>query len=176
MSKLEDLKTEAKELGLQFSPNIGEAKLQAKIDEYYEAQETPDIAVKQALDEVNGKTEEVQEDKNEPKKSKKKTMGELAREMEESARKTKIVTIIDNDQRVNNQTTSCTVNCGNEWFDLGQKILPLNLPVEVMQGHLDVLKEVRIPQHVKDQKTGLSRVTMRPRYTISYEDIKPSED
>ena len=174
MSKLEDLKTEAKELGLQFSPNIGEAKLQTKIDEYYESQETPDATVAQALDEVNGKVEET---KNEPKKqSGKKTMGQLAREMEEAARITKVVSIIDNDQRVNNQTTSCTVNCGNEWFDLGQKILPLNLPVEVMQGHLDVLKEVRIPQHVKDQKTGLSRVTLRPRYTISYEDIKPSAE
>ena len=34
---LEQLKEEATELGIKFNPNIGEDKLQAKIDAFYEA-------------------------------------------------------------------------------------------------------------------------------------------
>lgn len=93
-----------------------------------------------------------------------------AKAAEDAANKTKIITIIDNDQRVNNQTTSCTVNCGNAYFDLGTAVLPLNFPVEVRQGHINVLKEVMIPQHIKDPKTGLNEYTTRNRYSISYED------
>lgn len=159
MAKLDELKQEAKELGLQFSANIGEVKLQDKIDEFYAAKE------KEA------------EKENEPvtkatKVSGSKTMGELARIAEVKARKTQIVTIVDNDQRENNQTTTVTVNCSNAYFDLGQMILPLNTPVEVMQGHIDVLKEIEIPMHTMDPKTKLSMVKMRKRYSISLETAK----
>lgn len=159
---LEELKKEADDLGITYSPNIGEAKLQAKIDEYYASQETSgkelEAAVK-AIEQSEVKTVATG----------KKSFREKAKEIELAARKTRVITIIDNDQRVNNQTTTCSVNCSCKYFDLGQMILPLNTPVEVMQGHIDVLKEVRIPQHVRDNKTGLSRVVLRPRYTISYE-------
>jgi len=37
--KLEELKQEAAELGISHSPNIGEEKLQNKIDEYYKSKE-----------------------------------------------------------------------------------------------------------------------------------------
>jgi len=83
-----------------------------------------------------------------------------------------LVTIVDNDQRENNQTSSVTVNCSNTYFDLGQIILPLNFPVEVMQGHLDVLKEIEIPMHVMNPQTKLSQVKMRKRYSISLESAK----
>ena len=92
--------------------------------------------------------------------------------MKADANKTRVVTIIDNDQRVNGQTTTCTVNCSNMYFDLGTIILPLNTPVEVRQGHLTVLKELEIPQHVKDTRSGLSTVRLVPRYTISYEEVQ----
>jgi PIN domain nuclease of toxin-antitoxin system len=164
MSTMEDLKQEAKELGINFSANIGEAKLKAKIDEYYESQETSGKEIQEIVE----KTEEKSEEKSAV--SGKRSPYERAKIAEANARKTKIITIIDNDQRVNNQTTTCTVSCGNEFFDLGQMRLPLNMPVEVMQGHINVLKEVKIPQHIKDGKSGLSTVVLRPRYTISYEE------
>jgi len=159
MAKLDELKQEAKELGLQFSPNIGESKLQSKIDEFYVAKE------KQA-------EEEAQPIAKETVVSGKKTMGQIAKEAEDKARKTTLVTIVDNDQRENNQTSSVTVNCSNTYFDLGQIILPLNFPVEVMQGHLDVLKEIEIPMHVMNPQTKLSQVKMRKRYSISLESAK----
>ena len=65
------------------------------------------------------------------------------------------------------------MNCSNEYFDLGTLILPLNEKVEVRQGHLDVLKEVRIPQHMSDPTNkAVSMMVMRPRYTIQYEQSK----
>jgi len=170
--KLNELKKEADELGVSYSKNIGEAKLQEKIDAFYESQETSEkeieeaVAAKEAVKTVEEKSEEKSAVKR------KLTVAEKAKQAEAAARKTKVVTIIDNDQRVNNQTTSCTVNCGNEYFDLGTIVLPLNMPVEVTQGHLSVLADVKIPQHVKDPKTGLHNVVMRKRYTISYEAYK----
>jgi len=165
MAKLDELKQEAKELGITYSAQIGEKSLQAKIDAYYKAQETSGKEIQKAIEDNEKKGSETTSDTDS-------SIGALARNMEAKARKTRVVTIVDNDQRVNNQTTSCTVNCGNEWFDLGQMILPLNVPVEVMQGHIDVLKEIEIPLHVKDTHTGLSKVEMRKRYNISYEDVR----
>ena len=163
MAKLDELKQEAKELGIQFSPNISEAKLQERINAWYEERE------KAAIEEEK-KEEMSVEDIVKEKAAKSRTMGELAKAAEERARKTRIVTIIDNDQRENNYTTSVTVNCSNDYFDLGQIILPLNTPVEVMQGHIDVLKEIEIPMHVQNPKTGLSEVKLRKRYSITDED------
>lgn len=155
---LEELKAEATDLGIKFSPNIGAEKLQAKVDEYYASQETSGKELVAAI-EANEQTEEKSAEK-----------GTSIAEIKAAANKTKVVTIIDNDQRVNNQTTSCKVNCSNMYFDLGTVTLPLNMAVEVRQGHLNVLKEVRIPQHAKDAKSGLSVTRMIPRYTLSYSD------
>ena len=166
-TSLEELKQEARDLGIEFSANIGAAKLQAKIDAYYAGQET---SSKEVIEAVKVKEESKQKDDNTlvTTTENRDTISAISKARAE-ANKTKVVTIIDNDQRVNNQTTTVTVNCSNMYFDLGTVILPLNLPVEVRQGHLNVLKELQIPQHVKDGKTGLSTVRMVPRYTISVE-------
>ena len=87
--------------------------------------------------------------------------------MEARARETVIVTIIDNDTRENNQTTVAVVNCSNEWFDLGTVYIPLNVPIEVKRGHLNVLKEIEIPLHTLNPKSGLNEIRLRPRYSIS---------
>lgn len=167
MSTLEDLKKEATDLGITFAKTIGEAKLKEKIEAHYKSQETSEKEIEEAI------AKKEAEEKSEAKavSTDKETFNQLALKLEAKARETSVVTIIDNDQRQNNHTTSCTVNCSNMHFDLGTVILPLNLPVEVKQGHLNVLKEIRIPQHVQNPTTGLSEVRMRPRYTISYERV-----
>ena len=167
-TSLEELKQEARDLGIEFSANIGAAKLQAKIDAYYAGQEDSSKAVLEAVKVVE-ESKEKEDNTLVATTESKSTMSAISKARAE-ANKTKVVTIIDNDQRVNNQTTTVTVNCSNMYFDLGTVILPLNLPVEVRQGHLNVLKELQIPQHVKDGKTGLSSVRMITRYTLSYED------
>lgn len=163
MSQLDELKKEATELGVTFSPNIGEAKLQEKIDAFYESQETSSAELQTLVEKVAEEDQAPAEPKLDPK---------LAKRMqrEKAAKELRVVTVIDNDQRVNNNATTCTVNCSNEFFDLGTVILPLNEKIEVRVGHIKVLQEVRIPLHQRDTKTGLSTVKMRPRFTVSFED------
>jgi hypothetical protein len=144
---LDALKQEATELGINFPKNIGAETLAAKIEANEKSEEKSAVSGNNSIQ----------------------SKAKLA---EAKARETRIITVIDNDQRVNNQTTVATVSCSNMFFDLGTAHIPLNIPVEVRQGHIDVLKGVEIPQHSKDPASGLSRVVIRPRYTISYEDIK----
>jgi hypothetical protein len=168
---IEDLKEEATSLGVTFSKVIGAVKLKEKIDNYYESQETSGDEVRKAV-EKNEKAETEKQEKSKAEVSVKKLDPKIAKHKarEKSARKMRVVLIIDNDQRVNSQTNTCVVNCSNQFFDLGTKILPLNEKLEICQGHLNVLKSILIPLHVKDNKTGLSVVRMRQRYSINYED------
>lgn len=158
MSTLQELKQEADDLGITYAKNISANKLQEKIEAFYEASEAsaPPVVVEKEVEEAPAPKQTVVNKR-------------LARE--KAARETRVVTIIDNDQRVNNQTTTCTVNCSNEFFDLGTVILPLNEKIEVAMGHIRTLEQVKIPQHVRDNKTGLASVRLRPRYTISYENV-----
>jgi hypothetical protein len=163
MSTLQELKQEADELGVSYAKNVSANKLQEKIEQFYESQETSGPALEAVVE---------QKEAEKPKASKTADAKEAKRiAREKAARATRVVTIIDNDQRVNNQTTTCTVNCSNEYFDLGTVILPLNEKIEVSMGHIRTLEAVQIPLHVRDNKTGLASVRMRPRYTISYENV-----
>lgn len=161
MSTLQELKQEADDLGVTYAKNVSANKLQEKIEAFYEAQETSGPALEAV----------VAKEETKPKSSAAQTLSDKIAKAKAKAEETRIVTIIDNDQRVNNQTTTCTVNCSNEYFDLGTIILPLNEKIEVRMGHLKTLEQVMIPLHMRDNKTGLSTVKMRPRYTISYENV-----
>lgn len=169
MADLQDLKKEADELGVSYPKNITAEKLAEKIDAFYTSKEEPTVVV--------APEPAPEEDEDAPAESapvKTKKMLELEKRVarEKAARETRIVMIVDNDQRVNNHTTTCVVNCSNEFFDLGTRILPLNEKIEVCMGHIKTLQNVQIPLHVTDTKTGMASVRMRPRYTISFEDSK----
>lgn len=165
--ELEALKQEARDLGIEFSANIGVVKLQEKIDAYYESQNTSGKELEEAIAKAEEKSKEKAVASN---VSGKTNMAALARQLYEEAKKTRIITIIDNDQRVNNQTTTCKVNWSNQYYDMGTQIFPLNTPIEIPQGFISVLEEVMIPMHTRDPKTQLAVTVMRPRYTINYED------
>ena len=175
MSTLEELKEEAGSLGITFNKRIGEKKLQEKINAFYESKETSGPALDKVVKAKEAEEAKEAKEAKAPaaKKGRQPTPAEQKRiSREKAARATRIISVVDNDQRINNHTTTCTVNCSNEFFDLGTKLLPLNLKIEVAQGHINVLKSVMIPLHVKDSRTGLSEIRVRPRYTISYEDNK----
>lgn len=169
MATIEELKQEATELGISFNQNIGVDKLQAKIDEYYKSQETSgnEILAAVAKQEAMEKSEEKSAVSG--KVSVENTLRSFAATAEANARKTRVIVVTDNDQRENNQTTVAVVNCSNEYFDLGTVYIPLNVPVEVRQGHINVLRETEIPLHSKNPKNGLNEVIMKPRYAVSYE-------
>ena len=165
MATLQELKQEATELGIEYSANIGAAKLAEKIEAFYTSQETSGEEILTAAVEAK---EAVEKSEEKPAVKGKSNKYAKAKEAEEKARRTKVVTITDNDTRENNQTTVAIVNCTNMYFDLGTVYIPLNVPVEVRQGHLDVLAGVEIPLHVK-QQDGLFRYEMRKRYSIHEE-------
>ena len=167
MATLNELKQEATELGIEFSANIGAAKLAEKIETYYKSQETSGEEIQAAI--AKKEAEEKSEEK--PAVKGRGDRWARAKAAEERANRTKIITITDNDTRENNQTTIAVVNCSNLYFDLGTVYLPLNVPVEVRQGHIDVLAGIEIPLHVKDGRTGLYTAEIRKRYSINYEDI-----
>ena len=159
---IDQLKSEADQLGVKYNPQIGAAKLKEKIDAHYESQETSGKEIQAAV---------VAKEKSEEKPvvSGKETVVQRARRQYNEAKKTRVVRITDNDQRVNSQTTMAVVNWSNQFFDLGTTKIPLGVPVEIYQGYIDQLKGVCIPHHTIG-KNGLAEVTMRPRYSISYED------
>lgn len=167
---IEELKKEADQLGLKYMKNIGAEKLKAKIDEYYESQETSGKEIQEAV-EAKEKSEEKSAESGDKRLAKLTKIAEKKAE----ANKTRVVTIIDNDQRVNSKVTTCKVTCANAYFDLGTVTIPLNVPVEVKQGHIDVLKSLRIPQHndmIKANKNSTGGYRLVPRFTVVYEDIK----
>ena len=168
MSTLQELKQEATDLGIEFSANIGATKLAEKIEDYYKSQETSGEEIQAAVEAKEAK--EKSEEK--PAVKGKEDKYARAKKAEERARKTRIVTITDNDTRENNQTTVAIANCSNLYFDLGTVYIPLNIPVEIKQGHLDTLANLEIPLHVKDAKSGLFKTEVRKRYSISYEQIE----
>lgn len=163
---IDDLKAEADDLGIKYSPNIGAKKLSEKIEDYYTSKETNVIKP----EEYSSENPEVD------KKTGRRTKGQKIRDAKEKATVKHIVTIIDNDQRENHLTTVVPVTCTNEFFDLGTKKVPLNTPVELEQGFIDVLREIRIPMHVKDQHSGQSKVVLRSRYTVSVEDYLKKDE
>ena len=166
------LKAEAIEMDVEFPEGITAKELETLIKAATPAVEatveTPRV-VDVELDADEPTVVAVKVKKETAEEAKATSWGDKVRKAKEAAMKTVVVTVIDNDNRVNNQTTTATVNCSNRYFDLGTVYIPLNEPVEVMQGHIDVLKDVMIPHHVNDPKTGLSKVITRKRYTIQYE-------
>lgn len=165
---IEDLKSEAASLGIKHNVNISAEKLKTKIDDHYEAQETSGSELAELAEKVE--KEDNKKESSENKKLDPKVVKRISRE--KASRKTRIISIVDNDQRVNNNTTTCLVNCSNQFYDLGTRVLPLGEKIEVAQGHINVLKEVKIPLHTRDTKTGLSITKVRNRYSISYEDTE----
>ena len=153
---LDELKQEATDLGINYNKNIGAAKLAEKIEEFYASQETGEAKINEALRERAEKVE-------------KPVLNKVAT-AREAAMKTHIVTIVDNDQRENHLTTVVPCTCTNSYFDLGTKRIPLNTPVELQQGFIDTLREIRIPMHTKDPQSGQSRTVMRARYSINIDD------
>lgn len=150
---LVSLQAEAKDLNITFDETTKAADLQAKIDAFYAEQEAKDAtSVSKVIKESSEKEVNIMV---------------LAKQAELEARKTRVVIITDNDSRVNNVTTMAVVDCFNAYFDLGTTRIPLNEPVEVMQGHINALAEVKIPIHLKDD-SGNSRTVIRTRYNIQY--------
>lgn len=164
----DEIKNEALQLGIEFRPNISAAKLQERIDAKYKELEqedsSPTISVKDS--ESEGKSDTSPENR----------MRALGLAMRKKANELFIVTISDNDTRINSESDSCVTNCSNSLFDLGTRIIPTNEKVEVRRGHLEALRAVRIPHHMPDPNDHTVRVTtFRNRYSFQFHGTSPSD-
>lgn len=169
---LETLKDTASQLGITYRSNVTAEALNKSIEDHYKNEEKKAKELAVVAEAAAKEAELLAVTPEDRKKQSKLNYRAYARKQEALARKTQVITIIDNDQRINNHTTTCTVTCSNNYFDLGTAILPLNVPVEVRQGHIDVLRGVRIPRHVKSPvDPTVSVLQMVPRYTIQVEQV-----
>lgn len=174
MSTRDDLKQEATDLGLDFPSNIKTEKLEQLIEEHYQSQAAGDLV--QAVEEV----EEPQEEKTPAKANGKKlTKNQKLAEAKNRAMATKVVTLSSNDKRDNEYVTTAYLSFENQHFGLA-KLVPLDIPVELEQGLINVAKETMITLHkdeVIDGKRTGNKIPVRTRkYNVSYEDMKPSKD
>lgn len=164
MTKLETLKKEAESLGIEFAKNIGEAKLQDKIDQHYE-----NLAAESS---VEVKEEDVVVDEvDAPAVKRAKGIQEIARDLKKAALVKKRVTITSNDQRDNHVADTCYLACENQFWGIS-KIVPLNIQVELEQCLIDTAAEIIITRHddeiVDGKRTNNKTVRQVKKYVISY--------
>ena len=81
----------------------------------------------------------------------KKSMAQIAKDMEKAARKLRRVIVHYNDPKDSHLVTSAYANCDNVYFSLG-KIIPLDTSIELEQALCDNLEEAKIQVHVPDPK------------------------
>jgi hypothetical protein len=172
---LEELKAEADVLGVSYSPNIGASKLSDKIEAYYTNQAAGDSVKVQA---------EVKEDEPVVKATGSKGETEAQRvirkrkevmDAKTAAFKTRVVTVSNNDTRENGVITADYFGFENQHF--GKSLLvPFNVPVELPQGIIEVIKSTPMTIHTDEiiggRRTGNKVATQARKYNISYEDVK----
>lgn len=166
---LEELKAEADVLGVEYSKNIGAAKLAEKIEAYYTSQSAGDfVKVKEEpKEEVNPEVK--------GKDSTEVTERKAIAAFKAAAMETKIVTISSNDKRDNDVVTSVYLSAENQHFGIA-KYVPLDIPVELEVCLIDVAKSTYITLHkdeiVDGRRTGNKVPQSVRKFTISYEDIQ----
>jgi len=170
MSKRDDLKALATDLGIEYKGNISTVKLQALVDEAGSGfisplNETPPAGPATKAEPEQDTTPSTVVD---PKKA------ILARKR--AAFKTRIVTITNKDNRENDVMTTVFLSCHNQHFAIA-KYVPLDIPVELEQCLIDTAESIIITLHkdevVHGQRTGNKIPTRVQKFAISYSSIKP---
>lgn len=174
---LDELRAEADVLGIEYPKTMGAAKLAQKIEEHYRAGELADAV--QTIDEALEEVAEVSEMKN---GGSKKPAGDPWKEhvakRKAEALKKYVVTITSNDKRDNDVVTSEYISVENQFFAIG-RIVPLDIPVELEHCLIEQAKATMIPMAVDEivggQRTGNKVTKMIKKFSVSYENGKPTE-
>jgi hypothetical protein len=176
----QELFQEAKELGIDFPQTIKNTELAALIAESNatpvdpEANETaPIIAQKDPADNDAAPKSEATPGAKAEKEKPSPVPGSRAYiiKAKKKAFKTRVVTITNKDPRDNNVTTTAFLSFENQHFSLAKQV-PLDIPVELEQGLINVAKSVNMTLHKNEIKRGESTGNKVPvtvkKYTISY--------
>ena len=139
----EELKQEADELGLTYSPNIGKAKLEEKIEQRYkEIEESSEVSTKGAL------------------AARKEALKIIAEQIVEN-KKTKVVKITMVDKREASTATHAYFSNG----DISLNI-PLDVWVEMPNILIQLAEEARAVTHV--DSNGITEPKLTKKYVVEY--------
>ena len=147
----EELKQEADELGLTYSPNIGKAKLEEKIEQKYkEIQEAPDpvesspkkVSTKGALD------------------TKKEALRVIAEQIAEN-KKARVVKITMVDKREASTATHAYFSNGDVSLNI-----PLDVWIEMPNILIQLAEEARAVTHV--DSNGVTEPKLTKKYVVEY--------
>ena len=177
------LKEEAAALGISFKGNTSKAELIAMIEDFYE-NEAAESKVEVRNDLVPEADEEEVEympelpnrimkrvSKINGAKSKDLALKALVAKAKEEAFKKRVVTISSNDTRDNQHVTAVPLFFENQYFAL-DRIVPLNIPVELEQCLIDIAKSTTIAIHKREHNNGkIGKTVYAKKFNISYEDM-----
>lgn len=176
------LKDEAAALGISFKGNTSKAELIAMIEDFYE-NEASESKVEVRDDLAPEDEEEVESIPELPNrimkrvskingaKSKDLALKALVAKAKEEAFKKRVVTISSNDTRDNQHVTAVPLFFENQYFAL-DRIVPLNIPVELEQCLIDIAKSTTIAIHKREHNNGkIGKTVYAKKFNISYEDM-----
>jgi hypothetical protein len=167
MSDRTELLEKATELGLDFPKNIATLKLEQIIMDQMELETTPPG--------VNEAEFSLPKEKEKEVPNTKLSVMELRRNSikvaKEKAFATSVVTLTNRDNRENDFMTTAYLSFENQYFGIS-KLVPLDVPIELEQGLIDVASTAIIPLHkdeiISGKRTG-NKVTVRvKKFAISY--------
>ena len=139
----EELKQEADELGLTYSPNIGKAKLEEKIEQRYkEIEESSEVSTKGAL------------------ATRKEALKIIAEQIVEN-KKTKVVKITIVDKREASTATHAYFSNGDVSLNI-----PLDVWVEMPNILIQLAEEARAVTHV--DSNGIKEPKLTKKYVVEY--------
>ena len=139
----EELKQEADELGLTYSPNIGKAKLEEKIEQRYkETEESSEVSTKGAL------------------AARKEALKIIAEQIVEN-KKTKVVKITMGDKREASTATHAYFSNGDVSLHI-----PLDVWVEMPNILIQLAEEARAVIHV--DSNGITEPKLTKKYVVEY--------
>lgn len=139
----EELKQEADELGLTYSPNIGKAKLEEKIEQRYkEIEESSEVSTKGAL------------------AARKEALKIIAEQIVEN-KKTKVVKLTMVDKREASTATHAYFSNGDVSLNI-----PLDVWVEMPNILIQLAEEARAVIHV--DSNGITEPKLTKKYVVEY--------
>lgn len=163
---MEELKEEAKNLGVEFKGNISRSNLEKLIDEAYE-------------EGLSGSTVEVRKDaepiqvviNTSSKKSKEERMRNMISDAKANAFRLKKVTLTLNDKRDQDVTTAVYLGCENQFFSK-DRIVPLDIPLELEECLIEVARMTKINIHrdeiINGRRTGNKVKLSVNKFNIQY--------
>lgn len=173
---MNELKTEAIGLGIEFKGNISRQDLSQLIEDHYENQAADDL-VQEAEDVPDEEPEDIVEvvvkSSNSNRKSKEEILRTAVVEARKQAFKKHKVRITSNDKRDNEYVTTAYLGFENQYFSL-DRIVPLDVPVELEECLINIAKTAPLTLHkdeiVNGKRTGNKIPVQTRKYNVGYED------